>query len=372
MKKWFVAGGIVIALLFGGYLILSFYAVKFIQPQLQRVMGPGLTVAQVKIKTTCLSVQKIEYEDPHSKQKFLRIEEVRIYPSLFSFLKGRPQIRELLILQPFFYFYRSREGTFIGPWLPMEKKEKNQGVLNEKKVDESSSIGIDRVRVENGSFDFEDQKYGRPQPPIQFREMNFSLENIRYPIVSAPSPFDLKGKMEGRTKRGRIEAKGWIDLQTADMESILKVREVEVRTFEPYYQKKVSAEIESGTVHLEAKIDLRERMIDAPGSIELTDLRIKEEGTVFWIPAKTLASLLKDKKNRIKAQFHVQGNMDDPKFNLQENVLARMGFSLGEALGLPMKSVGETILGGAGKGAEGLSEGVKSMGEIFRRREKKR
>ncbi len=372
-KKWFVAGGIVIVLLIGGYLLLSFYAVKFTQPQLQKVMGPGLAVAKVEIKTTCLSVQKIEYKDPQSGQKFLQIEEVRIYPSLFSFLKGKLNIRELLILQPSFHFYRSREGTWVGPWFPTEKREKDQAVpIEEKKGEDKFAIGIDRIRVEKGSFDFENQKYGRGQSPIQFKQVSFRVENIHYPIVSALSPFDLRGKMVGRTREGKIEAKGSIDLLTGDTETVLKVHEAEVKTFEPYYRKRVSAEIESGYINLVAKITLKQEMIDAPGSMELVDLRIKEEGTVFWIPARTLVALLKSKGNRIKAQFHVKGNINDPKFDLQESVLTRLAFSFGEALGLPVKGLGETVLGGAGKGTEGLSVGLESIGEMFRKKEKKR
>ena len=371
-RKWFIAGGIITGLLISGYFILSYYAVKFTQPQLQKVMGPGLAIAKVGVKTTCLTVQKIEYEDPQSGQKFLQIEEVRIYPSLFSFLKGRVNIRELLILQPSFHFYRSREGTWVGPWFPTKKRGKDQAVsIEEKKVEEKFSIGIDRIRVEKGSFDFENQEYGRAQSPIQFKEVSFRLENIHYPIVSALSPFELRGKMVGSTREGKIEAKGWMNLQTGDTENVFEIREAEVKTFEPYYRKRVSAEIESGYINLAAKINLKQEWIDAPGSMELFDLRIKEEGTVFWIPAKTLVSLLKNKGNRIKAQFHVKGNINDPKFDLQESVLTRLAFSFGEALGLPVKTLGETVLGSAGKGTEGLSEGLKSIGEMFMK-EKKR
>ncbi len=373
MKKWLVAGGILFILLIAGYLVLSFYAVRFIQPQLQKMMRPGLTVAKIEVRTTYLSAQKIEYEDPHFRRKILQIEEVRIYPSLFSFLKGNLKVRELLILRPSFFFYRSREGTVVGPWFPTEKRENDEGIPIEKgKAEKGPSVEIDRIRTENGSVGFEDQTYGRPPFSIQLRELDFKLENIRYPIVSAPSPFELKGKMEGRTKEGQIEAKGWIDLQATDTEIILKVHDVEVKTFEPYYQKRVTAEIESGYINVEAKINLKQKRIDAPGVMELIDLRIKEEGTVFWIPAKTLVSLLKNKGNSIKAKFHVKGDMNDPMFNLQENILTQMAFSFGEAFGLPVKSLGEMIMGGTGKGSEGLSGGFRSMSELFRKKEKKK
>ena len=374
MKKWLVAGGILFSLLIAGYLVLSFYAVRFIQPQLQKMMRPGLTVAKVEVRTTYLSAQKIEYEDPQFRQKFLQIEEVRIYPSLFSFLRGNLKVREILILRPSFFFCRSPAGTVVGPWFPTEKKGREEGgAIEKEKTEKGPSVEIDRIRTENGSVRFEDQAYGRPPFSIELKELSFKLDNICYPIVSAPSPFELEGKIRGITKEGQIQAKGWIELQTADAEIFLKGHDVELKTFEPYYHKRVTAEIESGSINIEARINVKQKRIDAPGIMELMDLRLKEEGTVFWIPAKTLVPLLKNKGNSIKARFHVKGNMNDPKFNLQESLLTQMAFSFGEALGLPVKSLGEMIMegGGTGKGSEGLSEGFRSMRELFRKKEKK-
>ncbi len=111
MKKWFILIGIVAIFLIGGYFVLSFYAVKFIQARLQQVVGPGLTIAEIKIKPTYLSAKGIRYEDPLSKRKIFLIEEMRVYPDLSSFLKGTLSIRECMILRPSFFFYRSREGS---------------------------------------------------------------------------------------------------------------------------------------------------------------------------------------------------------------------------------------------------------------------
>jgi hypothetical protein len=89
---------------------------------------------------------------------------------------------------------------------------------------------------------------------------------------------------------------------------------------------------------------------------------------VFYFPAKLLVSLLKDRGNQLKARFQVKGNLDDPQFNLQESFLNRVGFSLAESLGIPIKGLGEQVVGGSLKGAEGLAEGMKSIGEIFKRK----
>ena len=376
MKKWLILIGIVAIFLIGGYFVLSFYAVKFIQARLQQVLGPGLTIAEIEIKPTYLSAKGIRYEDPLSKRKIFLIGEMRVYPDLSSFLKGTLSIRECMILRPSFFFYRSREGSFVGPWTTIEKKEKGKGKEisddRERKEKESIPIKINRFRIRNGSVDFEDRKMGEPPAQIQLRELDLELKNIQYPIISSHSFIELKGKMKGRKREGDIYTKGWIDLKNMDMETFFKVQEIDIKILEPYYRKRVSAEIEAGHINMEAKIGVEKRMIDAPGQLELVDLHIKGGGTILWIPAKILLSLLKDKGNRIQIQFHMKGNMDDPQFSLQETFLTRVAVSLAETLGIPIKVVGETMIGGTGKGAEGLIEGLKSIEKLFKRKKEEK
>jgi len=274
---------------------------------------------------------------------------------------------------------KGKEGSEISKDSEISKvgkisKDSKKPKDNEPKGKEPFHVKIGRIRIEKGSIDFEDRKMGEPTAQIKLRELDLDLRDIQYPIISAHSPIELKTKMEGKTKEGDLYTKGWIDLKTLDMETSFKVREVEVKIFEPYYRKRVSAEIETGHINMDARIAVKKRMIDAPGQLELANLQIKEGGgTVLWVPAKHLTSILKDKGNRIKAQFHVKGNIDDPQFSLQETFLNRLGISLAEALGIPIKKVGETLFKGSGKGAEELSEGFKSIEELFKKkREKKR
>lgn len=371
MKKWLIAGGIVVLVLLGGFLVLSFYGVKFIETRLQKVTGPGLTIAGMKVRPTHLSVHGIRYEDPQSKQKLLDVQEVRIYPDLFSALKGSLKIRECSIHRPSFSFYRSREGAFTGPWVKLEKAEKEKEGSGPKEQGEKASflVQIHRFRIEKGSIDFEDGKTDGPPAKISLREIDLDVREIQYPMVSAHSPIKLGGKIKGIAKEGEIQAEGWIDFKTLDMDVPLKVREVELKTFEPYYRKKASADITAGDMNLDVKIAIKDRKIDAPGELKLVNLQLsKGDGMVFYLPAKLLVSLLKERGNQIKARFHVKGNLDDPQFNLQESFLNRVGFSLAESLGIPIKGMGEQVVGGSLKGAEGLVEGMKSIGEIFKKK----
>jgi hypothetical protein len=375
MKKWFIIACIIAVIFIGGYLILSFYAVKFIENRVKKVVDPGLTFTEIKIKPTHLSVKGIRYEEIHSKQRFAEINEVRVYPDLFAFLKGSLKIREWSILKPTFFFYRSREGVLIGPWVKMEKKEKHREISKggEKKERERIPIKIDRFLIQKGSVDFEDRKMGEPPAQIGLRALDLKINDIQYPFISTRSPVELKLKIKGNEKEGSLKTKGWIDLKTMDMETTLNVREIEVKTFEPYYRKRVTAEIDGGYIDMEARITVRKKVIDAPGELDLINLHIREGGgTVLWIPAKTLVSLLEKRGHEIKVRFHVEGDMDNPRFHLQEALLSQIGISLAEALGVPIKAIGEGILKDTLKGEKGIVEGLKSIEKLFKKREEKR
>jgi hypothetical protein len=371
MKKWILGIGIVVVLFIGAYFILSFFAVKVIQSQIQKAVGLGFTLREIRVKPTHVSITGLQYEGLATKKKYLQIEELRVYPAVLSFLKGPLRIREFLALKPSFFFYRTREGVLNGPWI-LEKKEKKEGEEKKPGGKEPVSIKIDRFRIQKGAVDFEDMKMGEPPTQIRLRDLDLEIKDIQYPLRSARSPVELKGKMKGKRTDGELYAKGWMNFETSDMETSFRAREIEIKTFEPYYRKRVSAEIESGFMDMDATIDLKERRINAPGQLILSDLRIKEgEGTVFWIPAKTLISILKGKGNRIQVKFHVKGNMDDPQFNLREAILVRIAVSLAQAMGVPVIGAGEALFKGTGKGAEGLTEGLKTLEELLKKKQKK-
>jgi hypothetical protein len=375
MKKWFILIGIFLVLLIGGYFVLTFYAVKFIQPRLQTVMGADFTLEGIELKTTYLSARGIQYEDPRSKQKFFQVEEIRIYPSLLSLLEKSLHIKELTVLRPSFFFYRSREGRMVGPWVTTKKEGEEKEIFEkeQKKSEEAVEVQIDRIRIQKGSIDFEDRKIGDPSSQMRLRDLDFEIRDIRYPLVSLHSPVELKGKMKGKAQEGSITLKGWVDAKTMDMETSLKIREIEVKTFEPYYRKRVTAEIESGTLDMDSRIVVKEKRIDAPGELDLINLHIKEGGgTVLWIPAETLVALLEKKGHQLKAKFHVKGNMENPQFNLQETFLTQVAISLAQALGIPVKVVGEEVPQGTLKGEKGLVEELQSMERLFKKKKEKK
>ncbi len=127
MKKWFILIGIVVVFFIGGYLGLSFYGVKLIQPQLQKLLGPGFTLTEINVKLTHLSIKGIQYEGLHTKKRYLWIEEAKIYPAILSLLKGPLRIRELTMRKAFlFILSNKRRGLRRSVDGPGEEREERK------------------------------------------------------------------------------------------------------------------------------------------------------------------------------------------------------------------------------------------------------
>jgi hypothetical protein len=360
MKKWLIVAGWAVILLVGGYLLLSFYAVKLIQTRLQRGIGPGVTFSEIRVKATHLSIKGIQYEDSLQKRRLLQIEEMRVYPDLSSLLKRRLSVREWTIIRPSFFFYRTPERKTIGPLHPLGFEEKGREASGKKAgEDDSFPVEIRRLKVKEGSLSYEDGEAGEMRGRIRLKDLGLDMRDIKYPVSSARSPVEFKAKVEGKTKEGEVSLRGWIDLKTIDLEASLRVREMELNIFEPYYRKRVTAAIESGHMNMDAKIEVKSRKIDVPGEMELADLHIGNKGTVFYLPAETLGAQLKDRGNRVHFRFHAKGNLDDPGFTIEEVFLTPVALALAKALGLPVK------------GGEGFPEELKSLKESFKEKKKR-
>ena len=66
--------------------------------------------------------------------------------------------------------------------------------------------------------------------------------------------------------------------------------------------------------------------------------------------------LLKDKKGKISVQFVLEGDINDPRFSLNEQFASRLGTSLAGTLGISIESLAKGV-GSVGGGA------AKSIGE---------
>jgi len=76
-------------------------------------------------------------------------------------------------------------------------------------------------------------------------------------------------------------------------------------------------------------------------------------------------SFLKNHDNEIVVNFVfvIEGDLDNPKFNLRESFMNKISIAMAEKLGLSIKRIGESIVETGAEGAKEVGKNVKGFGE---------
>jgi hypothetical protein len=104
-------------------------------------------------------------------------------------------------------------------------------------------------------------------------------------------------------------------------------------------------------------VEIKSRKINASGRAVLRDLDFESGSgignTFLSIPRSAVINFLKNNKNEIAFNFELEGDLDNPKFNIRESFIENVSIAIAGKLGLSVKRIGESIVI---FGAEGAKE----------------
>ena len=122
-----------------------------------------------------------------------------------------------------------------------------------------------------------------------------------------------------------------------------QVRNVDLVLFQPYVIQKTKAGIDEGTFNLDLKATVRNNVLNAPGTLTLAGLKVKNAqtplGGLKTVPERAVIGALADKDDRITVHFDLKGNLDNPAFSLTEGLGLRTGTALLKGLGLGFEAL---------------------------------
>jgi hypothetical protein len=134
-------------------------------------------------------------------------------------------------------------------------------------------------------------------------------------------------------------------------------------TLDPYLLKKAGAKstVTGGTIDLTLDAAVKDYRIHAPGAVVLNHLQLSEGGnpldTFMSIPTKVAIAALKDRREQIKLDFVLDGNLRDPKFSLNESLSKKLAAGFAKALGVSAEGVAK----GAGETVKGIGNALKNL-----------
>ncbi|MBB2932868.1 DUF748 domain-containing protein [Paraburkholderia silvatlantica] len=335
----------------------------------ERALAPVGMAASVKVAFNLSSVEltDVRLKPPPNwpAADTLRAARITITPDLRALISHRVHVRDVTVSDFTMTVLRRESGSIL--LLPNLREAMEQGAAPRSGTQGASNLPqekiIDHIGFENGTFDFYDRSISNPPWRVTVNRAQASVDNVQLPALTEPTRVSVTGNVVGPEHTGRVAFDGWIQIASKDSQLHTTLRGVDVRTIDPYLLRKAGAKanVTGGTLDLDLASTVRGYHLHAPGSVTLRNLQLAESGdavdTFLSIPTRAAVAALKARKGEITLHFVLDGNLRDPKFKLNENLMTELRAGFAQALGVSAEGVAK----GAGQTAKGIADALRSL-----------
>ncbi len=364
-RKWklslTISGAIVCLFIVAG-LVLVRNANVIAKAGVQRVLGKDFSVGSIDLKWGSVRARDVVMKNTAGKE-VVRIEELMVRADFMNLFRKKYVISSLHLERPYMYVEVDKKGRLISP-LPSDEKPQPE------KEAQKGPVTFEKIVVSQGSVDYFDRKTPRVPVLTKVRDIDMQMGRLTFPFTDEPTKYSIRAHVPTGQGTASIKSDGSIKFASRDVESVSRVRDLDIAHFKPYYDRQTkSVHVRRGLIDLDFKANIKSRKIHAPGHAVLKGLEL-EMGSGFGdrfmgVPASVMLNFMKKSGDRLPVEFVVSGDLDNPKFNIAENFMAKLSFGIAEKLGVSVKDIGESIFGiGAGgtkKVGEEIREGFKKL-----------
>jgi hypothetical protein len=224
-----------------------------------------------------------------------------------------------------------------------------------------------KIEVTNGSLDYLDRSVLSKGVLTKLRNVEFDFKDLTFPLKDNFSGYSLSANIPGKQNTGTLRSNGKIKLLNKDMDGKIEIKKLDITEFKPYYQKKGDVNVTNGTLDMNMDVKIKSNKINAPGKAALKDIEFERGsglGSTFLnLPLSAVISFLKNHDDEIIVNFVVEGDLNNPKFNLRESLMNKISIGMAEKLGLSIQRIGESIVETGAEGAKEVGKSVQGIGE---------
>ncbi len=367
-KNWFILSGVVVLCAVAAALTLRHYSGQLLKTHIVRSLGEN-----VKAGSVAISWGKVVVGD----LTFLRegrvvgtIKSVAVRADFTSILKDRLSISKVEVEEPHFRLLIDKQGNFILPVaVPLRKtgKEKGGKEQRESRAQEPMPVEIKSLVVKGGTVAFEDRSVSRPVF-LNFTDVTVEVRDIAYPFTNRWTTYDITSRLAGGSQTGSITATGRTNLGNEQTNAKTTLKGIDLALLKSYVELKGGdAGIKSGFIDMTMQADIAKKHLRAPGTMVIRDLQLSSSGaaseTFFGVPRSLMLAFLKNNRDDISLDFVLEGNLNNPKFTIREDLAKRIAVALATRFGVSIKGA-EDVLAGQGKGI--IDEAAKTFKRIFK------
>jgi hypothetical protein len=361
--RW--AFGIVVALAVvavGGWL----FVVHQMKERIVETLGPNGSVEDIDVGFGQVTLSRVRIRGPQGwpASDAMRAERIVLDIDMRSLLSKPLHLRSVVVDNYYLAIARTADGRMtILPGL-RETASAADTTPNNRQSDHSQEEKlIDHVSFERGSMEFYDQSVQKPPYRILISDTRATIDHLHLPALNDRTHLSMSGSIKGPAHTGQVTWAGWMVIASKDSQTRATLRGVDIATLDPYLLKKAGAKtvVTGGTIDMSVDATVKDYRIHAPGTVVLNHLQIGDSGngadTFMSIPTKLAIAALKDRKEQIKLDFTLDGDLRDPKFSLSESLSKKLATGFAKALGVSAEGVAK----GAGQTVRGIGDALKNL-----------
>ena len=341
-RKWLWRIVIALLLLASLAVIARHFATEKLRQAVESALGPNAEVASIETAFSSITLNgiRIKADKDWPAVEELAARRVVVRPDWGALVSRTVRIASIEVEGGYVSMLRRKDGNLALLPSLLGGKDKARaggaGAAADGKSGQDTTLPeiiVSRVLLSDTAVDFYDASIRQPAHRLRLEQTTVTLGAIRLPALT-----------------GRVALKGWAEIATRDSEMQTTLSGVDLVAFQPYLIKAAETGVKKGTLDLSLKSTVKKNRLHAPGRVTLSGLELTTGKTFMGMPREAVVAMMKDKKGQITADFVLEGNIDDPKFSLNEKFLSQIGTATANVLGISLEGLARGI-GSAGAGA---------------------
>jgi uncharacterized protein involved in outer membrane biogenesis len=342
VKKWGLIILVVLLVVIVGGIVGFRMAAGLIKGKVVEALGPDSEIKDLKLGLYSVQVEglRIKGRQGWPAADTLRTERVVIVPSLLSLLTGKIRVASITVVRPYLSALRTRDGKLlVVPSLLEAPTPKGKGAA----APPARTVAISRIRLQDGVVELFDATVAQPPLKIRLEQIQATVRNLVVPTLTGKSPFEFTALLKGVQRDGRASLSGWAEVATKDSSVKTELRSVDLVALQPYLSQAAETRLQRGALDLDLTSEVRQNRLRAPGKVVIADLEFASTrgtlDTFMGVPRGALVNSLKTKDKRMTVDFIIEGDINNPRFGLNEAFASRIASSLAENLGVSLRGV---------------------------------
>ena len=342
-----------------------YFAQYEVKQRIIAALGPLGSAESIDVGLTSVRLTHVRLRAPPGwpAPDALRADQITLIPDVREYLQKRVHIRSVVLSGFDLSVVRQTNGTLN--LLPNLRESLNRpdGGASGGGTPLPQDKRVDHIAFQQGTFEFYDYTVGKPAYKVAVTNANASVDNLHLPALTEPTTVAVNGLIVGPSHTGTVSFGGWIKIASKDSQTTSTLRGVDVVMLDPYLLKKAGAKalVTGGTVDMTVESTVSNYHLHAPGTLTLHNLQLADSGnpldTFLSIPTKAAVAALKSRNGDITVHFVLDGNLRDPKFSVNENLLSKLGTGFAQIMGVSVEGVAK----GAGETVKGLGNALKNL-----------